>query len=136
MDDIVETLDKDTNFFVSKLNKLGFANKKDIDILLKNLSEEEAYSLVEYLMPESNIYIVFESNTTKYGYTFPMFEDSCIIPSGHRIHISNPNALVITHELSHILDFDRKPHDCHDCVFEVYWIRLLKRVVLLIMKDK
>jgi len=117
-------------YFLSEINRLKFGEQIDNDKLLKTLSEEEAGDLVSYLMPNSNIYIVFESNNEKYGFTFPMFEDSCIVPSGHRVHISIPNILVLTHELAHILDFDRNPHDCHDDIFIVFWKDLLIKSLL------
>lgn len=110
------------------LDMLGIHNV-DIRIEAKvERSEEALRELAERLVPDHNVYLAMADSEERFGCTYPLFDESPIIPEGHMVLISMPNFFVLTHELAHVLDYERKPSDDHDATFMSIWADLLNKL--------
>jgi len=91
-------------------------------------SEEFLRWAVAMLAPDHNVYLAMVDSEERFGCTYPLFDESQIIPEGHMVLLSMPNLFVLTHEIAHILDYERKPSDNHDSTFMSIWANLLNKL--------
>lgn len=87
--------------------------------------EEVLLDAINFLLPKENVFLFLQENETAFGHTYPVFEDSYVIPEGHMLFLSCQNFFVLTHELAHIKDFKRNPSDAHDATFIKIWKELI-----------
>ena len=107
--------------FNDALDELKIYEKLDRSLLKNIQSEEYIVNATNSLIQSGKVYIFIKKHALKFGSTWPVFEDSYIFPECHMVRISITNLLVLTHELAHIIDFERKASDPHDKTFMEIW---------------
>ena len=103
--------------------------------LKKTRSEEFIVKATNNLIEAGKVYIFMRENALKFGSTWPIFEDSYIFPDHHMVQITVPNLIVLTHELAHVYDFDRKSNDFHDEIFFKIWRGLCMQILGFVTDD-
>ena len=116
--------------FDSTLDTLNIFNSYQREELKKLRTEEEVIKITDQLMGSGKVYLIWKNISNKFGSSWPIWGDSALFPECHLVQLSITNLLILTHELAHIVDFERKSSNPHDDEFLKIWRSLCDKIFI------